>query len=257
MKALILLTAIVTQRRHSHFAVAQTLYEKCYNGINNDKPHCYNNGTLHVEGNTKDPVNCATCDCPKEWKGADCKLCASLDSCPLRNGTEADSCTSDTLLPRFLELTETEGKQYRCTCGLPTDIYSANLVCSQLPMANYHVSVSYDPDYPLDQKNLVTKNVSYAGIPSQANLPKLHYKTAYPEVSEGYWKGCQWVQEDCGKCPSPYPNACPWTTDDLCYTMRCSDTGAVQCPPSYVQKCPGYTLDSCGPSPDKVAQGRS
>eukprot|EP00854_Cymbomonas_tetramitiformis_P014918 gene14918-17634_t len=180
VNTLILLTAIAIQERHSQFAVAQTLYEECYNALDNDKPHCYNNGTLHVEGNTKDPVNCATCDCPKEWK-----VCASVNSCPTRNGSEAIDCSSNTLLPTLLELNQTEGKLYRCTCGLPTDIYSTNLVCSQLPMANYHVSVTYDPDYPQDSpdclKKLVTKIVSYAGIPSQAKLPKTHYKTAYPE----------------------------------------------------------------------------
>ncbi|KAK3261359.1 hypothetical protein CYMTET_29729 [Cymbomonas tetramitiformis] len=261
VNTLILLTAIAIQERHSQFAVAQTLYEECYNALDNDKPHCYNNGTLHTHyGNTKDPVNCATCDCPKEWKGADCKLCASVNSCPTRNGSEAIDCSSNTLLPTLLELNQTEGKLYRCTCGLPTDIYSTNLVCSQLPMANYHVSVTYDPDYPQDSpdclKKLVTKIVSYAGIPSQAKLPKTHYKTAYPEVWEGTWKGCQWVQDDCGKCPSPYPNACPWTTDDLCYTMRCSDTGTVYCPPPYVTKCPGWTSDSCGPSPDSSSTGK-
>lgn len=52
----------------------------CPNALKMNDPDCQNDGTLRALNNT-DYLNCAYCNCPKEWKGAECNCEMHIVDC--------------------------------------------------------------------------------------------------------------------------------------------------------------------------------
>ncbi len=59
-----------------HKPMASILLAVCPNSLAKDDPKCHNGGRLHANNSTMEGAeyyaNCAYCDCPDGWGGADC-----------------------------------------------------------------------------------------------------------------------------------------------------------------------------------------
>ncbi|QDZ23693.1 ABC transporter [Chloropicon primus] len=211
--------------------------QACPNALKAGQPNCQNGGTLYFENKDQThSTSCAHCNCPDQWRGTDCSICKSIDSCPpikVNNETlHALACTNDAIIPNSEEMIV--GKKISCTCG--GDAFS-DFACMNQPDLNMLVDLTGDLS-----KGMAVMNVKqFSGMPNQAApctkdacYPKKRYEYAYPQAWEADFLRCKSVTEDC---------QVPLNTKQKCLVIEC-ETSDVSCPPKSVPKCPEFSTTS-------------
>ena len=215
----------------------------CANAISVGQPACQHGGTLYYEDkDATHSTSCAHCNCPDGWRGTDCSICTSIDSCPSQkkgNRTvEAVACTNNTIILANEEIIH--GKLLSCTCG--GDAFS-DFACTSQPDLNMMIELkgnftAQNADATLSVKLFSGQPNQDAPCTSDACYPPERWTYAYPQAWEADFTGCKSTTTNCEM---------PMDAKDTCVVFECTDSD-VSCPPKNVPKCPSFstTKPYCG-----------